>query len=234
MLTSAFPLLPFTVIPGGKIVRNCEITKLIASFTERLMSKKRLTWMSSYIAGLFPTPGDSNSSMRTPTVGRYSPARELYSHAHFKNNKLYIKQKQKPISPPMFSVASARKFEIIVFPAWLGPTTATFTLYILKMSFSLVGGIFRISRFQGVRIPGRQPYGWGWNFWRKGSCAAAGQVGLHRGFPVLLPGPRSSSQVLLDSLWILDPASKPNNTRAGGNNFSLTSGQQEKICVTKS
>ena len=45
---------------------------------------------------------------------------------------------------------------------------------------------------------------------------------------------QSSSQVLLDSLWILDPASKPNNTRAGGNNFSLTSGQQEKICVTKS
>ena len=109
--------------------------------------------MSSYIAGLFPTPGDSNSSMRTPTVGRYSPARELYSHAHFKNNKLSIKQKQKPISPPMFSVASARKFEIIVFPAWLGPTTATFTLYILKMSFSLVGGIsgfqdFGVSEFQ--------------------------------------------------------------------------------------
>ena len=53
----------------------------------------------------------------------------------------------------MFSVASARKFEIIVFPAWLGPTTATFTLYIFKMSFSLVGGItgfqdFRVSEFQ--------------------------------------------------------------------------------------
>ena len=49
----------------------------------------------------------------------------------------------------MFSVASARKFEIIVFPAWLGPTTATFTLYILKMSFSLVG---RIPGFQGFRV----------------------------------------------------------------------------------
>ena len=37
------------------------------------------------------------------------------------------------VSPPMLSVASARKFEIMVLPAWLGPTTATFTLYILNL-----------------------------------------------------------------------------------------------------
>ena len=39
MFTSAFPLLPFTLIPGGKVVLNWEITKLIVSFTLRLLSK---------------------------------------------------------------------------------------------------------------------------------------------------------------------------------------------------
>ena len=43
------------------------------------------------------------------------------------------------ISPPMLSVASARKLEIIVFPAWLGPTTATFTLYISNFNPTFLG-----------------------------------------------------------------------------------------------
>ena len=53
------------------------------------------------------------------------------------------------ISPPIFSVASARKLEIIVFPAWLGPTTATFTVYIVKLEI-------RIGNLEGKEVvPGR-------------------------------------------------------------------------------
>ena len=48
--------------------------------------------------------GISNSSILTPTVGRYSP--------------------------PTLSVASDRKLAIMVLPAWLGPATTIFTLYI--------------------------------------------------------------------------------------------------------
>ena len=101
MFTSAFPLLPFTLIPGGKVVLNWEITKLIASFTLRLLSKINILHECHLILqdhflhlaiqiqecellrlvdiplqeSFIPTP-------RTPIS---------------KTKKVYIKQKQKPI-----------------------------------------------------------------------------------------------------------------------------------------
>ena len=88
---------------------------------------------------------------KVPKTALFDPVGTILEKvSNFENPIFHLKKclhktkTEADISPPMFSVASARKFEIIVFPAWLGPTTATFTLYILKMSFSLVG---RISGF---------------------------------------------------------------------------------------
>ena len=87
LFTSAFPLLPLTLMPVRE-EKNVALRwlKYTRYYRYQCVNICFFRASNSYInffkvirmcSCLSFSPGDSNSSIRTPTVGRYSPAREL-------------------------------------------------------------------------------------------------------------------------------------------------------------